>query len=215
MDEINIGPKREFRLRSGRWLLVVAAVALIAATATVVVTIGGGRSASSGSARGSAGNPVRLMCDETSNPPQMPRPGDLVVGPLWIINARQSVDPKGGGPNLPHEYKYPIGVRPGAIVTVMIAPSADGHVVIENPYVPYGVTAATYQACSPSSVQGWSVFVQYIAFTNGQTRGCVPLIVRTGSNIRHVTISLLAGDCRSRRISSASPRLAWSVRLSR
>lgn len=93
-------------------------------------------------------------------------------------------------------------------MTIMIAPSAHGHVVIDNPNLPFGVTAATYRACSPSSSPGWSVFVQYIAFTDGQTRGCVPLIVRTGSNIRHVTISLYAGDCRSRRISSAGPRLA-------
>ena len=150
---------------------------------------------------GSPGNPLMLSCDQTSRPPLPgPRPGDLVVGPLWIINARDSVDPNGAGPIPAHAYKYPIGVRPGATVTMRIAPSARGHVVIDNPRVPFGVIAATYRACSASSSPGWSVFVQYIAFTNGQTRGCVPLTLRTGRRtfIRHVTISLYAGDCRSR-----------------
>ena len=194
MDEINIGPKHEFRLPSGPYLLVAAAVVLIAATATLV-TIGGGRPLPR--KQGSAAFPVVFTCDQTSNPPLKPRRGDLVVGPLWFINARDSVGPKGAGPNPPHEYKYPIGVRPGATVTMMIAPRARGHVVIDNPYVASDVTAATYRACLPSSSPGWSVFVEGFAFTDGRTRGCVPLTVRTGRKtpIRHVTVSLYAGHC--------------------
>ena len=197
MDEINIGPKHNFRLPSGRWLLAAGAVALIAATVTLVVTLGGGRPSSSRSTLGSAGNPVVLSCDQTSNPPLTPRPGDLVVGPLWIMDARDSMDPNGAGPHRTHAYKYPIGVRPGAVVTMMIAPPARGHVVIDNPYVQFGVTAATYRACSPSSSPGWSVFVQGLAFTDGRTRGCVPLTVRSGRKTpeRHITISLYAGRC--------------------
>ena len=208
MDGINDGPRHDFRLPSGPWWLAAAALALIAATATLVVTMGGGRSSGKGFTRGSTGNSVPFTCDQTSNPPEIPGPGDLVVGPLWIINARDSVDPNGAGPIPAHAYKYPIGVRPGATVTMRIAPTARGHVVIDNPRVPFGVIAATYRACSASSSPGWSVFVQYIAFTNGQTRGCVPLIVQTGSNVRRVTISLYAGDCRSRGIRSAGPRLS-------
>src|SRR5215469_10378750 len=147
MDEISIGTKHDFRLPSGRWLLAAAAVAMVAATATLVVTVGGSRPRPL--PQGSAANPVVLSCDQTSNPPSKPRRGDLVVGPLWIINARDSVDPRAAGPNPAHEYKYPIGVRPGATVTMMIAPPARGHVVIDNSYAPSGVSAVTYRACSP------------------------------------------------------------------
>ena len=148
---------------------------------------------------GSPSNPLMLSCDQTSGStdPQGPRPGDLVVGPLWIINGRGSVDPNGAGPHPQHEYKYPIAVTPGATVTMMIAPPARGHVVIDNPYGPPGVVAATYQACQPSLSRGWSVFVQFFTFTDGRTRGCVPLTVQSGrkGRIRHVTVSLYAGPC--------------------
>jgi hypothetical protein len=149
---------------------------------------------------GSPGNPLMLSCDQASRPPlQGPRPGDLVVGPLWIINGRDSLDPNGAGPRPQHGYKYPIAVTPGATVTMMIAPPARGHVVIDNPYGPPGVVAATYQACRPSFSRGWSVFVQGFTFTDGRTRGCVPLTVQTGrkARIRHVTVSLYAGPCAS------------------
>jgi hypothetical protein len=148
---------------------------------------------------GSRGYPLMLSCDQTSRPPlQGPRPGDLVVGPLWIINGREPTDPAGAGPHPEHGYKYPIAVAPGATVTIMIAPPARGDVVIDNPYgPPSGVIAATYRACRPGLSRGWSVFVQFFIFTNGRTRGCVPLTVRTGRNtrIRHVTVSLAAGPC--------------------
>jgi hypothetical protein len=149
---------------------------------------------------GSPGNPLMLSCDQTSNPPlRGPRPGDLVVGPLWIINGRDSAAPSGAGPHPQHGYKYPIAVAPGATVTMMIAPPARGHVVIDNPHGPPGAVAATYQACQPSFSRGWSVFVQGFRFTDGRTRGCVPLTVQTGhkARIRHVTVSLYAGPCAS------------------
>jgi hypothetical protein len=84
---------------------------------------------------------------------------------------------------------------------MMIAPSARGHVVIDNPYGPApGVIAATYHACQPSQQPGWTVFVQGFTFTDGRTRGCVPLIVQTGreARISHVTVSLYAGPCHAR-----------------
>jgi hypothetical protein len=83
---------------------------------------------------------------------------------------------------------------------MMIAPSARGHVVIDSPHGPSpGVIAATYRACQPSAYPGWTVFVQGFTFTDGRTRGCVPLTVRTGSEaqIRGVTVSLYAGPCAS------------------
>jgi len=141
-----------------------------------------------------------LSCSEKSNPPITPGPGGLVVGPLYIINGKDSVDPSGAGPAPQNGYKYPIAVAPGAIVTMTIAASARGHVVISNPYGPSsGVVAASYRACQPGQEQGWTVFVQGFTFTDGRTRGCVPLIVRTGraGRARHVIVSLYAGPCTS------------------
>ena len=152
-------------------------------------------------AAGTPGRPLMLSCTERSNAGVVaPRPGDVVVGPLYIINAKQSVDPSGAGSAPPHGYKYPIAVAPGAVVTMMIAASARGHVVIGNPYgPPAGVVAATYRACQPGQEQGWTLFVQGFVFTDGRTRGCVPLTVRIGreARIRHVTVSLYAGPCAS------------------
>ena len=45
MDEISQGPKRDFRLPFGRWLVAAAAAGLIAAAAVLVVTGAGGRQA--------------------------------------------------------------------------------------------------------------------------------------------------------------------------
>jgi hypothetical protein len=148
---------------------------------------------------GTPGRPLMLSCSEKSVAgPVTPGPGDVVVGPLYIINARNSVDPSGAGSAPQHEYKYPIAVAPGATVTMMIAASARGHVVIDNPYgPPAGVVAASYRACQPGQTQGWTVFVQGFTFTDGRTRGCVPLTVGIGreARIRHVTVSVYAGPC--------------------
>jgi hypothetical protein len=153
---------------------------------------------------GSPGRPLMLSCTEKSvGDPVTPGPGDVVVGPLYILLARNSVDPSGAGSAPQHRYKYPIAVAPGSTVTMMIAASARGHVVIDNPYAHlWGiglVAAATYRACQPGQQQGWTVFVQGFTFTDGRTRGCVPLNVRIGreARIRHVTVSLYAGPCAS------------------
>ncbi len=112
-------------------------------------------------AAGTPGRPLMLSCTERSVGPLVaPGPGDVVVGPLYIINAKDSVDPNGAGSAPQHGYKYPIAVAPGATVTMMIAASARGHVVIANPYgPPAGVVAASYRACQPGQQQGWTVFV--------------------------------------------------------
>lgn len=183
--------------------IVLAALAIAAASAAGCTTTAPeqpSRQSHHGPATatlGSPGNPLTLSCDQSSGL-LTPGPGDLVVGPLYIINARNSVDPKGAGPTPQHGYKYPIAVIPGATVTMMIAAPARSHVVIDNPYGPQpGVIAATYRACQPSPYGGWTVFVQGFTFTDGRTRGCVPLTVQPGRGapIRHVTVSLYAGPC--------------------
>src|SRR5258708_15912508 len=87
----------------------------------------------------------------------------------------------GAGSAPQHGYKYPIAVAPGATVTMTIAASARGHVVIGNPYgPPAGVVAASYPACQPGQGQGWALVVQGFVFTDGRTRGCVTRTRRVG-----------------------------------
>ena len=146
---------------------------------------------------GSPGNPMVFSCGEESFTndlvPQQPQPGDLAVGPLVIFNAKQLAtgNPSGWGEH--GSYKIPIMVTMGSTVTVTINPPARGHVVIDNPYAPHGVTAATYRPCP--NVAGF--FAQGFAFTDGRIRGCVPLAVRVGgqARVRRVTLSLFAGSC--------------------
>jgi len=45
LDEISQGPKRDFRLPSARWLVLVTAVGLVATVTTLALTAGGGRHA--------------------------------------------------------------------------------------------------------------------------------------------------------------------------
>lgn len=152
---------------------------------------------------GSAANPLLLSCSEESftQPPvpQQPQPGDLVIGPLLIVNGKRlaTTSPAGYGDH--GSYKIPIIVTMGSTVTVTIAAPARGHVMIDNPYTHLrgvsDVVAATYHSCS--HIAGF--FAQGFAFTHGQTRGCVPLDVRIGHQpqVHHVTLSLFAGSCLS------------------
>jgi hypothetical protein len=76
-------------------------------------------------AAGTPGRPLMLSCTERSSAGAVgPGPGDVVVGPLYIINAKDSVDLNGAGSAPQHGYKFPIAVAPGATVTMMIAASA-------------------------------------------------------------------------------------------
>jgi hypothetical protein len=146
---------------------------------------------------GSPGNPLVFSCGEESfaSPPpqQQPQPGDLAIGPLVIISGKKlaTADPAGWGEH--GSYKIPFMVTMGSTVTVTIDAPARGHVVIDNPYAPHGVTAATYRSCP--HVAGF--FAQSFAFTDGQIRGCVPLEVRVGgqARVQRVTLSLFAGSC--------------------
>jgi hypothetical protein len=146
---------------------------------------------------GRVGHPAVFSCAEEaftgSAVPQQPQPGDLAIGPLIIPGGQRlaTADPAGYGEH--GTYKVPFIVTMGATVTVTIAGPARGHVVISNPDVAAGVTAATYRSCP--HVAGF--FAQSFAFTGDQVRGCVPLEVRAGDQpqVRRVTLSLFAGSC--------------------
>jgi hypothetical protein len=146
----------------------------------------------------SAGHPLLLSCGEESfagTVPQQPQPGDLAVGPLIIPNGKRlaTADPASSGEH--GSYKVPFIVTMGSTVTVTIAAPAREHVVIDNPYAPAGVPAASYSSCSGQA----GFFAQGFAFTDGRIRGCVPLEVRVGGEpqVRRVTLSLFAGSCTS------------------
>jgi hypothetical protein len=187
----------------GRRLLVVAP---ILACLTLAGCSGGAASSAAQHAvpttrpsgpAGSPGNPQVFSCDAeafTDPPvPQQPQPGDLAVGPLVIVSGKKlaNADPAGFGEH--GSYKIPFFVPRGSTVTVTIDPPARGHVVIDNPHAPHGVTAATYRPCA--NVTGF--YAQSFAFTNGQIRGCVPLEVRVAgqARVQRVTLSLFAGSC--------------------
>lgn len=150
---------------------------------------------------GSPGNPLTLSCAQESFPgypsqmPHLPTPGDLAIGPLFILNGKSQALAGSGDHGL--YSKVPFVVVPGSTVTVTIGARARGHVGIENPYgYTWGiglVTAATYHPCSDPM----GFFAQGFAFIHGQTHGCVPLDVRIDHQplVRHVTISLGAGSC--------------------
>jgi hypothetical protein len=159
---------------------------------------------------GSPGNPLILSCAQEAFPgyadppiPPRPQPGDLVIGPLFIVNGRVLATESPAqygyasyGRN-GRSYKIAVVVTMGSTVTVTIAAPARGHVVINNPYAYQlgigGLTSATYRSCAHK--QGF--FAQGFAFPHGQARGCVPLDVTIGHQreVHHVTLSLFAGTC--------------------
>jgi hypothetical protein len=149
---------------------------------------------------GSPANPLLLACGQESflDPPvaQQSQPGDLVIGPLFIVSGKRlaTANPADWGDH--GSYKLPLVLTPGSTATVTIAVQARGQVVISNPDSPVGgVVAASYHSCSHTP----GFFAQGFAFTGGQTRGCVPLNVSIDHEprVRHVTISLFAGSCPS------------------
>lgn len=148
--------------------------------------------------RGSPGNPLILSCAQEAFPgypgPPIsphPQPGDLVIGPLFIVHGERlaTANPAGYGDH--GQYKIPFIVTMGWTVTVTIAAPARGHVVIDIPN--HRATSVTYHSCAHK--QGF--FAQGFAFTHGQTRGCVPLDVTIGhrSQVHRVMLSLFARNC--------------------
>lgn len=152
---------------------------------------------------GSVGNPLVLSCDAESwpGPPLAfhPRLADLVIGPLVIVNGKMAsrlTAAEYGYRSYGHggrAYKMAMVLTTDSTVTVTIAPSARGHVVIDIPSTRGGVTSATYHACARPG----GFFAQGLAFTHPPARGCVPLDVKIDNRpaVRHVTLSLFAGLC--------------------
>lgn len=102
MDEINVGPKRDFRLPSLRWFVAAAAAGLIAATAIFIAASGGGRhprppgpsivAAAPTPSPTAAPGTLLLSCD-SANWGQLEsnwRAQSLRAGPLWFVGARLS-----------------------------------------------------------------------------------------------------------------------------
>ena len=99
MDEISQGPRRDFRLPSGRWLAVLAVTGLVAAVIALNLT-GGGHRVASPSGRSTAlaapspsavPGTVLLTCD-SANPGQLGpnwRATSLRAGPVWFVDGRQ------------------------------------------------------------------------------------------------------------------------------
>jgi hypothetical protein len=102
MDEINIGPKHEFRLPSRRWLVLASVLALVAAMVTVIMTVGhAGRvprpKGPSVAAAAPAPSVTRapdslLLTCAAANWGQLERnwrAASLKVGPLWLYGGRK------------------------------------------------------------------------------------------------------------------------------
>jgi hypothetical protein len=186
----------------GRRQLFVATLAILGTAMIGGCTGTGASKARVGGPVGSQGNPLVLSCAQesllpylSSPVPRHPGPGDLAVGPLFIINGKLRASASSGDHgSFP---KMPFVVVPGSVVTVVIGAQARAHVGIDNPYAKaWGVglvTAATYRPCSGQM----GFFAQGFTFSHGETRGCVPLSVQIDHErlVRHVTISLGAGAC--------------------
>jgi hypothetical protein len=102
LDVISQGPKRDFRLPSGRWLAVLAVTGLIGAVVALVLTGGGGHAASPARHQAALAAPappppsavpgtVLLTCD-SAVPGQLGlnwRAMSLRAGPVWFVDGRQ------------------------------------------------------------------------------------------------------------------------------
>lgn len=99
MDEISQGPRRDFRLPSGRWLAVLAVTGLIAAVIALSLTGGGhrvatptGRSTARAAPSPSAVPGTVLLTCDSANPGQLEpnwRATSLRAGPVWFVDGRQ------------------------------------------------------------------------------------------------------------------------------
>src|SRR5258707_15312662 len=103
LDEINIGPKKDFRLPSPRWIIVAAATGLVALTATLIAASGGSRhvprprgpstvAAAPTPSPTAAPGTFLLTCDSATwgQLESNWRAQSVRAGPLWFVGARQS-----------------------------------------------------------------------------------------------------------------------------
>jgi hypothetical protein len=174
-------------------LVAAAAVALV-----VVVALGHHRGATTvlggtPAPLGSPSHPSVLGCGAEAgiDTPLRRGPSDVVVGPLWFPGAKRlpSARPSGYGEH--GVYKISPAIAAGATVTLTIAPSARSYAVMRNPYLARGVVSITYHACEHER----SFFPQSFAFTDGRTRGCIPLDVSSSGRVRHITLKLFVRHC--------------------
>lgn len=137
MDEISQGPKRDFRLPSGRWLVLAIAAGLVAALATVVLTGGGGRSAAvppKGTAPLAARPPsptaapgtVLLTCDSANGGPLGShwRARSLRAGPLWFVYGRQQGYVHDGGWHAAGRGTLRSGRRQTGVMIIEVTPGS-------------------------------------------------------------------------------------------
>jgi hypothetical protein len=203
--------RRRLRWRHSTGVVGAAAVLLVvSAVVGLVIVLGGhsrqtvpaagnrGSGAGAHGPLGSAGNPQVLSCNQevqsTPGNRVVPRRQDVVAGPLRFPNGRllRTGQPNHWGSH--GRYKIPVVLAPGANVTLTIAKPARRYVVISDPYIYSGhATSATYHACK----HGWGAFVQGFTFTDGRTRGCVPLAVRIGgeARVRYIILALFDRAC--------------------
>jgi hypothetical protein len=101
LDVIGQGPKRDFRLPSGRWLAVLAVTGLVAAVTALVLTGGGHRAVSPMGRPTALAAPapspsavpgtVLLTCDAAAPGQLEPnwRAASVRAGPVWFVGGRQ------------------------------------------------------------------------------------------------------------------------------
>jgi len=101
LDEISQGPKRDFRMPSGRWLAALAVTGLIAGGLALGLSGGGPRVASPTGSPTTLATPappasaapgtVLLTCDSATPGQLAPnwRAGSLRAGPVWFVDGRQ------------------------------------------------------------------------------------------------------------------------------
>ena len=143
LDEISQGPRGDPRLPSGRWLVGVAAVALIAVITTLVLSEGGRRHAVSppggpkplaapGPSSTAAPGTLLLTCDSAVLGQLGPdwRAGSLRAGPLWFVDGRQlGYVHYGGWPGADRAMRRQGKFR----IVVMIVEVATGSTVVMKP----------------------------------------------------------------------------------
>jgi hypothetical protein len=137
LDEISQRPKRDFRLPSGRWLVLVTVAGLVAALASVALADGGGRR---GPVRpkGTAPLAVRppsptaapgtvlLTCDSVNGGPLGShwRARSLQAGPLWFVYGRQQGYVHYGGWHAAGRVPLRSGKRYTGVIIIEVTPGS-------------------------------------------------------------------------------------------
>jgi hypothetical protein len=154
--------------------------------------------ASTGAGSGGVEDPSQARCSGSVGPALGgPEPDDFVIGPLRYGSAAAWATMKPPtGVRLPDgRYFYKTGalVRPGAVVTVTVAPRARSYATIVVQGGPGGGSeAVTYSACPHAPETAWPG-----GFLLARRTACLPLDVSVAgeSATRHVVLSVHNGSC--------------------